>query len=392
MLEREGENDMPEILYTNIRPLPFVDNQQTFSNKFLSLVSQSDAIDIAVGYVSRSALEELDRIVEQSNVEHISLMIGMYYIEGMPESIYRTAMKINDKWLQEGRGSIRLIKTMKYHGKNYCFYHDSTPFKAIVGSANLGALIQDANNRRQYELSVLLDSPQEVNELAIHIELLKSDSFSVNIASVHGLKLIHEQNMSLTGIESVYTVPQTDLSAYEMALTDVSFSLPLKVPAYGERFMDDGKHFTKSNINVCYAAPRSSRKARDWYEIQMTVSREITCQPGYPEKNKDFMVVTDDGYRFMAHTTSDGNKQFNAVGDELIIGRWLKGRLVAAGLVNPINDIRADTERRGIITKEMLDEYGCDHLILRKTSKIMIENGNEYEIWMLSMVAADIDG
>ena len=42
---------------------------------------------------------------------------------------------------------------------------------------------------------------------------------------------------------------------------------------------------------------------------------------GYPEKNKPFFVVTDDGYWFKAHTTSDNNKQFSAVGDELIMGR-----------------------------------------------------------------------
>ncbi|WP_204266667.1 restriction endonuclease PLD domain-containing protein, partial [Escherichia coli] len=46
-----------------------------------------------------------------------------------------------------------------------------------------------------------------------------------------------------------------------------------------------------------------------------------------------------------AHTTSDGNKQFSAAGDELILGRWIKGRLAAAGLVTPVNDTQADTDR-----------------------------------------------
>ncbi|WP_336263470.1 hypothetical protein [Pseudogracilibacillus sp. SO30301A] len=55
-------------------------------------------------------------------------------------------------------------------------------------------------------------------------------------------------------------------------------------------------------------------------------------------------------YWFKAHTTSDGNKQFSAVGDELILGRWIKGRLAAAGLVTPVNDTQADTDRKGMIT------------------------------------------
>jgi hypothetical protein len=170
--------------------------------------------------------------------------------------------------------------------------------------------------------------------------------------------------------------------------THVSFVLPIKVPAFDERHMDDNRHYTKSNINVCYAAPRSRRKSRDWYETQMTVSKEITRLEGYPEKNKAFFVITDDGYWFKAHTTSDGNKQFSAVGDELIIGRWIKGRLAAAGLVAPVNDAQLDTDRKGMITLEMLAAYGCDSLVLTKTDqKALDEDGAELDIWILSFEA-----
>ena len=156
--------------------------------------------------------------------------------------------------------------------------------------------------------------------------------------------------------------------------------------------MDDNRHYTKSNVNVCYAAPRNKRKSRDWYETQLTVSKEITRIEGYPEKNVPFFIVTDDGYWFKAHTTSDGNKQFSAVGDELIMGRWLKGRLAAAGLVTPVNDTKKDTDRKGMITKEMLKEYGCDSLYLKKTGQTAIdEEGNALDVWMLSFKPIDAD-
>ena len=151
--------------------------------------------------------------------------------------------------------------------------------------------------------------------------------------------------------------------------------------------MDDGRHFTKSNINVCYAAPRSKRKPRDWYETQLTVGAEIYRMDGYPEKNKPFFVVTDDGYWFKAHTTSDNNKQFSAVGDELIMGRWLKGRLAAAGIVTPINNTAEDTERKGMITQEMLDEYGCDRLLFKKTGQTALDrNGEALDVWFLAFI------
>lgn len=80
-------------------------------------------------------------------------------------------------------------------------------------------------------------------------------------------------------------------------------------------------------------------------------------------------------------------------GDELIMGRWLKGRLAAAGLVNPVNDTQADTDREGMITKEMLEEYGCDNLYLKKTGQTaMDEDGTPLDVWMLSFKPTDEGG
>ena len=109
--------------------------------------------------------------------------------------------------------------------------------------------------------------------------------------------------------------------------------------------------------------------------------------------SKAFFIITDDGYWFKAHTTSDGNKQFSAVGDELIMGRWLKGRLAAAGLISPINDTQLDTDRKGMITKEILAEYGCENLYFKKTGqKALDDNGSWLDVWMLSFKPESIEG
>ena len=286
-----------------------------------------------------------------------------------------------------------MIKAFKYHGKLYVFYKDGKPFSAILGSANLGVIKLEASNRRQYEISAITNDITEVSEIAKHIEELKKANISANIAEIDGMPLIHETNTALSGIELVTEVPKSNVDFYKRCASYASFLLPLKVPAYDERHMDDGKHYTKSNVNVCYAAPRNKRKSRDWYETQLTVAKEITRLEGYPEKNVPFYIVTDDGYWFKAHTTSDGNKQFSAVGDELIMGRWLKGRLAAAGLVNPVNDTQADTNRDGMITQEMLQEYGCENLYFKKTGQTALdEEGNPLDVWMLSFKPTDEEG
>lgn len=380
-----SEVDKVRILYSNILPLGTDEGQKTITETFNEYFQQADHVEIAVGYVSRASLEELDDMVDQNQTQKINLIIGMYYIEGMPEGSYHTAIKINKKWNNAGIGEIRMVRALKYHGKLYVFFKENKPIAAFVGSANLGVIKLEAANRRQYEISSMTTDTSECEEIMEFIEKLKRPSISANIAEISGMPLIYETNTSLTGIELVTQVPQSNVDFYRRCAAYASFLLPLKVPAYNERHMDDGKHYTKSNINVCYAAPRNKRKSRDWFETQLTVSKEITRIKGYPEKNVPFYVVTDDGYWFKAHTTSDGNKQFSAVGDELIMGRWLKGRLAAAGLVNPVNDTQLDVDRTGMITREMLQEYGCDALYLKKTGQTALdEDGVPRDVWMLS--------
>ena len=381
-----------ELLYSNILPMRLEEGQRTIADVFHELISQSDQVEIAVGYVSKAALTELDELVERYQIKRIVLIIGMYYIEGMPEGSYHTAVKINRKWKENGVGEVRMVRPFKYHGKLYVFYKEGSPVAAMIGSANLGVIKPEASNRRQYEVASLVTEPEICSKIGSHIQELAANNISCNIEDASGMSLIEETNTALTGIELVTKIPPANVDFYRRCAAYASFLLPLKVPAYDERYMDDNRHYTKSNVNVCYAAPRNKRKPRDWYETQLTVSKEITRIEGYPEKNVPFFIVTDDGYWFKAHTTSDGNKQFSAVGDELIMGRWLKGRLAAAGLVSPVNDTKKDTDRKGMITKEMLKEYGCDSLYLKKTGQTAIdEDGNALDVWMLSFKPIDAD-
>ena len=291
---------------------------------------------------------------------------------------------------------MRIVKSFKYHGKVYLFSRKENDAEnsgmiltsAIIGSANFGVIKPEAANLRQYETAVFVEEPQVLQDTKELIQNLNARC-SDNIANVE-ITLVREQNISLDGVDTVEKIPDADVCYYENHVTDICFPLPVKVPAYNERMIDDNRHYTKSNLNVCYAAPRSARKSRDWYETQFTVSTSVRCESdgspkrGYPLKNVPFVVITDDGYKFKCHTTSQNNKQFSAVGDELILGRWLKGRLVAAGLVRPVNDTGEDHDRQSMITKEMLDEYGCNSLLLTKTDCQIHEDGNVYDVWLLS--------
>ena len=61
------------LLYSNILPLGTEEGQETVSNQLKEEIANSDAIEIAVGYVSKASLEELDRIVTEQQIHHVIL-------------------------------------------------------------------------------------------------------------------------------------------------------------------------------------------------------------------------------------------------------------------------------------------------------------------------------
>ena len=119
----------------------------------------------------------------------------------------------------------------------------------------------------------------------------------------------------------------------------------------------------------------------------MAVSKSIRDLPGYPLHQQPFMAVTDDGWKFQAWTCGQNNKNLYSKDDLKIMGRWIKGRLVAAGLVEPVNRVESDLGGKGVITHKMLNKYGRDTITLTKTDIMTkTEDGTELEVWMLSFL------
>ena len=385
------------ILYSQILPMTVPANQSTIADCIKAEIEHATEIDIAVGYVSGASLVELGNLVRASNVRRISLIIGMYYHEGMPEGCYRLACELHEEWKNRGIGEVRLVTPMKYHGKTYVFYRDETAFSAIVGSANLSVLKPDASTLRQYELAYCVEETADIAALSEHCQLLKRDNCSKVIDTITDMTIIPGHNTALDNVVGVERLTPDKSAEYRQSAGDYSFALPLKVPAESEKLLEGRQYFTKSNINVCYSPDTRNKKrppkARNWFECQLTVASTIYSQKGYPSKNDPFYLITDDGYKFLAHTTSDHNKQFAAVGDESIMGRWLKGGLVAAGLVTPVNNTLEDTAHTGMITREILRKYGRDVLIFRKTNMHeTLEDGTVVDVWLISFESSDTSG
>lgn len=121
-----------DVLYSDILPLGLKDGQQTIAETIKHQMELADEVRIAVGYVSAASLDELDQMVESCSIKRISLVMGMYYTEGMNERAYRRAVKLHQKWAAGKIGSVKAVLPFKYHGKVYCFYQNGQPARSTV--------------------------------------------------------------------------------------------------------------------------------------------------------------------------------------------------------------------------------------------------------------------
>lgn len=366
---------------------------KTILESFLEEFRKSNYVKISTGYVSQSSLKKLDQLLVNSN-KKVCIILGMYYFEGIARSLYELLMQLNEKWKSQNIGEIRLITARRYHGKLYCFYKDNKCFKAMIGSANLSFIPLEDEQPLQNEIALFTEDPVVMKDMSEHLDELNSDKISQNISHIspRQLNFIEERDNKETTEEALeLDIVDTDFLTKISNLSlnsKIVFYLPLKAPSEKEKYINSRANYTKSNLNVCYGIPRGGKeKEKSWYEMQITVSKKIVKKRNYPKTRKRnwFYVITDDGYQFKAHTTSQNKKQFSAVGDEKLLGKWIKGRLVKAGLVQPVRNVSLDIEKRGMITKEILKRYGCETLTLVKTGESKRdEKGTPRDIWFLS--------
>lgn len=361
---------MDNALFTNVAPLR-VSEEKTIKYNIEKNLSSSDEVKIAVGYFSTLGLDMLNEWVHKYHIKKITLIGGMYSVDGIPESVYIKMMSITKVWEKERIGRILLVNNMNYHGKVYTFWRNNKIIKTIIGSANLGAIAPSTGTQRQYELATIIDDPAENKLFAEHLEKLVQCTTSANDADTR-FKKIHEKIVLLDGIEGVETLTENAIAHTKDNVEEKVLKIPIKAPRYADRFNKDRGSYSHSNINVCYGKGRLNSKThkrdpRNWFEVQITCDVSLIDKDYYPRK-APFFIITDDNYMFEAHTTSSNHKQLSAYGSDRILGRWIKGRLVATGLLRAYDNVEHDKNRDGMVTAEMLNKAHMSVLELHKTS------------------------
>lgn len=342
-----------EFLFSNYPPMKTA--YKTFSDTFYSLIPQASKLDIAVGYVSSDSLMELKRILELNrNINELNLIVGMHYFEHFTKVQYKAAMVLNDFLADNNLGDVKLVHAFKYHGKLYSYSKDTGPFAGIIGSNNLGSIID--GGARVYESSLLIRENEQARQMKEFIDSL-SRTASRNIAELE-IDTFNATNPVLDGHESARKLSHKELAAITAKLTDVKFEIPAKTEP-------------KSNLNCYHGKGRENMsthlvKPRHWYEVELIVPISMRKTDQYPkgtpkgEAETQFRVYTDDGFSFMCQVNGgeEGlwNKNLRSSGDLTTLGKWIKGRLENEGVLT-IGDV---------ITDATLSAYGRNTITMTK--------------------------
>ena len=321
----------------------------TFADQFINHMGNADYLQLVTGYISEDSLLFLMENIKRNKKPHCELLIGMHVYDGFTHSQYNMSKDLGEYLYKNNMGNVVVCCAFPYHGKFYNFFKSKNHFATITGSANITQLIPT----RQRNITFNVTDKNALAELSLYFEQLKKSCKSI---LDYKPNIFKESSFLLKDCIGVAKLNAEELISIFKTKQNNSFHLTLKAEK-------------QSNLNICFGKGRENFnkgiiKPRSWFEFEVIVPKTITSQKGYP-RNRRFNVVTDDGWMFECKTQGDYSKNFRSTGGLAVLGMWVKGKLLEAGVV----------KAGEFITSDMLKKYGSDYLKLTSTT--------DPNIWML---------
>lgn len=337
---------MIELLNSKFQPVKT--HCKPFEDVFFEYFNKSKRLTAASGYISEDSIADLLYLYNTGASTYLELIVGMHLFEGFSAGQYAALNNLNTLLLNKSLGRIYVSSSFKYHGKVYLFQDTNAHKTSILGSSNLTKI---NTSEKIYDTDILSDDASFIKELESFLFMLRDKGCTaIDCIDEEKIKILQPDNL-FEDFLSVKKLQQTDLSKIAALKTNVKFEIPLKAEE-------------KSNLNVYFGKPRvnfsnGSKLPRPWYEVELIVSKKITVLENYPKPNIDFTVVTDDGYSFNCKVSGDYSKNFRSSGDLSILGKWIKGRMENAKVLNVGEKI----------TEEHFRRYGRNTITLTQTQK-----------------------
>lgn len=345
---------------------PLVTTNSTYVERWTELFNRSETINIAVGYASNDSLLYLKKVVELNAPKKLNLCLGMARFEGLSSSQLSAASDLNEFLKTSNAGQVFISNQFPFHGKVQTFRHGNILTAGLVGSSNLSNIVpQIGLSRGNYEVDLLIEENAAIRELDTFICSLLFEA-SVPLDESTNIRIRTDPNHLMESRFEVGLVSEIDKdSIWQMVTRDV-FRIPIKTEL-------------KSNLNTFFGKGRENSqgfvKPRHWYEAEIIVGLEVQRSARNYPANKEFIVYTDDGYKFVMKTQGSHAKNLRSREDLTVLGRWLKGRLENAGALTSGK----------LVTEEVLALYGRNSMTLTRTSERELDEVTNriLEVWTI---------
>jgi hypothetical protein len=351
------------LLASNFKPIET--RHSSYVETWEKLFDQSDSLSIAVGYASNDSVLYLKSLIEQNQPKRLKLCVGMANFEGIHQSQLSSLQELDMFLKNEELGGVYLANQFPFHGKIQTFRRSSSLLGGLVGSSNLSNIVPPKGiNRGNYEIDLHLEEQKQVEEIdAILQELIHSAAIPLEVANPR-LKIKPDSNPLLDGRFDVEGVDPNTLKVVKSKMTDDVFEIPLKCTP-------------KSNMNVFFGKGRDNGrgfvKPRPWYEVEIIPGQNVMESADNYPNHEEFIVYTDDQYKFVLYSGGDNNKNLRSRDDLSTVGRWLKGRLEMSGAL----------ESGKIVDAEVFKRYGSHTMTLTRTSMIEFDSVSrrKLQVW-----------
>lgn len=324
------------------------DSNRQFSIPVDKQLRESESAVIASGYTSFDILNKYQQeFYRLSQLQGCRIIIGMAFHEGLSEKKFKLLKKIHERINNPSNQSGVFLTLRPFHGKVYIFENPNSELQLYLGSSNFS----NTGLKGNLECTVPVLETGLRDQIFDFIDELESQSLLIQINQYKNSKISRKK------LAKNHQDLFDNLSKHKLSFRDVSGATNFVIDL--ANVVSPKKY--KSNLNTYFGKGRWSRttntiKPRPWYEIEIICGSEINSNPLYPKG--DFLMYTDDGLIIPMRTQGDYYKNLRSKDSLQIFGRWLKGKLEDANVLNGIE----------LITEDTLLEYGNSNLTLYKIS------------------------
>ncbi len=320
-----------------------------------NLINTAARFNIATGFISGDSIVELKRMVDfRQGGLFVNLFVGMNYLDGFTQLQYSKLKELDFFLRDKNWGRVFVSPNALFHGKLYSFTDASNKcLGGFVGSSNLSSFL--STNQSYIESDVFFGGEEArlvdnnikfiINDLGVHF----SDAAPIT-------NFLPPETDLLKGNERVRKLSEDEFGAAMSSLTGITVEVPLKTE-------------TKSNLNTYFGAGKTPGRysPRSWYEVEIIVPKNTPNVELLPDKDAGpFKVITPSHYSFYCERQGDYSKNLRSSGDLRILGKWIKGEMENAGVI----------QCGEMVTSETLRQFGKSKIVFTKSTE---------DFWFISL-------